>query len=254
LNPVIVAGYVEFLDRKRGYSKPSVKQHLAAIRMLLDYLVTGGVLPVNPASSVRGPRYSVRRGKTSVLTADEARQLLDSTDTDAVIGLRDRALIAVMIYSFARISAAVSMRVGDYFQAGRRRKLRFIEKGGKYNEVFAHHNAEAYIDAYLDATGTWEEKKSPLFRTIDRKLQLSNRPLHRTDALRMVKRRALAAGLPASTCNHTFRATGITTYLKNGGRVEVAQQIAGHESARTTGLYDRRDDEVSLDEVERIVI
>lgn len=70
----------------------------------------------------------------------------------------------------------------------------------------------------------------------------------------MVKRRALAAGLSASTCNHTFRATGITTYLKNGGRVEVAQQIAGHESARTTGLYDRREDEVSLDEVERIVI
>lgn len=105
-----------------------------------------------------------------------------------------------------------------------------------------------------NAAGIWEEKKGPLFRTIDRKLELSSRQLHRTDALRMVKRRALAAGLPVSTCNHTFRATGITTYLKNGGRVEVAQQIAGHESARTTGLYDRRDDEVSLDEVERIVI
>jgi len=133
-------------------------------------------------------------------------------------------------------------------------KFRFMEKGGKYNEVFAHHNAEAYLDAYLEAAGIWDEKKAPLFRTIDRKLQLSDRQLHRTDALRMVKRRALAAGLPASTCNHTFRATGITTYLKNGGRVEIAQQIAGHESARTTGLYDRRDDETSLDEVERIVI
>lgn len=254
LNPVIVAGYVELLDRERGYSKPSVKQHLAAIRMLFDYLVTGGVLPMNPAGSVRGPKYSIKRGRTPVLSAEEARQLLDAIEIDTLIGLRDRALIGVMVFSFSRVSAAVSMRVEDYFQAGKRWKLRFMEKGGKYNEVFAHHNAEAYVDAYLSAAGIWEEKKSPLFRTIDRKLHISPRQMHRTDALRMVKRRALAAGLPLSTCNHTFRATGITTYLKNGGRVEVAQQIAGHESARTTGLYDRRDDQVSLDEVERIVI
>jgi integrase/recombinase XerD len=259
LNPVIVAGYIEFLGRPvdkhgRGYSKPSVKQHLAAIRMLFDYLVTGGVLPMNPASSVRGPKYSSRRGKTSVLSAEEARELLDSIETDTIVGLRDRALIGVMVFSFARISAAVSMRVEDYIQAGKRWKFRFVEKGGKYNEVFAHHNAEAYLDAYLDAAGIWKEKTAPLFRSIDRKLKLSDRQIHRTDALRMVKRRARAAGLSASTCNHTFRATGITTYLKNGGRVEVAQQIAGHESARTTGLYDRRDDEVSLDEVEKIII
>jgi site-specific recombinase XerD len=252
LNPVLVAGYVEVLGR--NYSKPSVKQHLAAIRMLFDYLVTGGILPMNPASSVRGPKYSTKRGKTAVLTAEEARQLLDSIETDTVIGLRDRALIGVMVYSFARVSAAVSMRIEDYFQAGKRWKFRLIEKGGKYNEVFAHHNAEAYLDAYLDAAAIWEEKRSPLFRTIDRRQLLSARAMHRTDALRMVKRRALAAGLSASTCNHTFRATGITTYLQNGGKVEVAQQIAGHESARTTGLYDRRDEEVLLDEVERIMI
>ena len=256
---MIVAGYIEDLGRPSdqdgcGYSKPSVKQHLAAIRKLFDYLVTGGILPANPASSVRGPKYSIKRGKTPVLTAEEARQLLDAIETDTLIGLRDRALIGVMVYSFARVTAAVLMRIEDYLQAGKRWKFRFIEKGGKYNEVFAHHNAEAYLDAYLDAAGIREEKKGPLFRTIDRKQELSLRPMHRTDGLRMVKRRALAAGLPVSTCNHTFRATGITTYLKNGGRVEVAQQIAGHESARTTGLYDRRDDEVSLDEVERIVI
>jgi integrase/recombinase XerD len=254
LNPVVVAGYVERLGDDRGYSKPSVKQHLAAIRTLFDYLVTGGVLAANPATSVRGPKYSTKRGKTSVLSAEEARELLNSISTETIIGLRDRALIAVMVYSFARVSAATSMRVEDYFQAGKRWKFRFMEKGGKYNEVFAHHHAEEYLDAYLEAAGIREERKLPMFRSMDRKTSLSTRQMHRTDVLRMVKRRAVDAGLAASTCNHTFRATGITAYLKNGGRLEVAQQIAGHESPRTTGLYDRRDDEVSLDEIERIAI
>ena len=171
LNPVIVAGYIELLGQPvekngshpshgRGYSKPSVKQHLAAIRMLFDYLVTGGVLRMNPASSVRGPKYSIKRGKTPVLTAGEARQLLDSImpkDKDGnplpprLVDLRDRVLIAVMVFSFARISAAVSMKVEDYVQAGKRWKFRFMEKGGKYNEVFAHHSAEEYLDAYMEA-------------------------------------------------------------------------------------------------------
>lgn len=254
LNPVYIAGYVELLEKERGLAKPSIKQHLAAVRMLLDYFVTGGIIPMNPAGSVRGPRYVIKRGKTPVLLAEEARELLDSIETNTLIGLRDRALISVMIYSFARVSAVTNMKVEDYFQAGKRWKFRFMEKGGKYGEVYAHHNAENYLDAYLDAAGIREEKRTFLFRSVEKKKELSSRGMHRTDVLRMVKRRSLAAGLPGNICNHTFRATGITTYLKNGGRIEVAQAIAGHESARTTGLYDRRDDEVTLDEVERIII
>ncbi len=254
LHPVAIASYIESLAAERGLSKPTIKQHLAAIRTLFDYLVTGGVLKVNPASSVRGPKYVIRRGKTPVLSAEEARQLLDSIEADTLIGLRDRALIGVMIYTFARVSAVVGLRVDDYFPAGKRWKLRFLEKGGKYNEVYAHHKAEEYLDAYLAAAGLRGAGKLPLFRTSDRRGGVTTFPLHRTDVLRMVKRRAAAAGLASHLCNHSFRATGITAYLKNGGRVEVAQQMAGHESSRTTGLYDRRDEEISLDEVERIVI
>src|ERR1043166_7337162 len=103
IQPVHVAAYIEQLGEEK--SKPTVKQHLAAIKMLFDYLVTGGVLPMNPASSVRGPKYVVKRGKTSVLSAEEARQLLDSIETDTLIGLRDRALIALMVYSFSRVTA-----------------------------------------------------------------------------------------------------------------------------------------------------
>lgn len=252
IQPIVVAGYIE--DLTTAYSAPTVKQHLAAIRMLFDWLVTGQVIQMNPASSVRGPKHVVKRGKTPVLTADQTRELLDSIDLTTIIGLRDRALIGVMVYSFARISAAVAMQMEDYFQEGKRWWFRLHEKGGKEHVVPAHHNAEAYLDAYIQAAGIRAFEKTPLFRTITRRRTVSPRGMTRNDALAMVKRRARAAGLPSSTCCHTFRATSITAYLENGGTIENAQAIAAHESPRTTKLYDRTSDEITLDEIERILI
>lgn len=250
IEPVTVAAYVE----QHAGAAPTVKQHLAAIRMLFDWLVTGHIVLHNPATSVRGPKHVVKRGKTPVLTADEARKLIDSIDLSTVIGLRDRALIGVMVYSFARVSAAVSMKVEDFYAEGKRWWLRLHEKGGKRHEVPAHHHADDYLDAYLKAAAIGIEKKSPLFRTVDRSGRITERGMTRTDALRMVKRRVRAAGLSEKVCCHSFRATGITAYLENGGTIENAQSIAAHESPRTTKLYDRTSDEVTLDEIERIVI
>ena len=119
----------------------------------------GQVVPANPAASVRGPTHVVRTGKTPVLQPTEARLLLDTIDTSTLAGLRDRALLAVMVYSFARVSAVVGMRVEDYYQQGKRWWLRLQEKGGKHHAVPVHHKAEAYLDAYLDAA----EKDSPLW-------------------------------------------------------------------------------------------
>ena len=252
VEPVIVAAYVEQLGQSK--SAPTVKQSLAAIRMMFDWMVVGQVLPTNPASSVRGPRHVVKRGKTPVLTGDQARRLLDSIDTSDIIGLRDRALIGLMVYSFARVSAALSMRIEDYYPSGKRWWFRLHEKGGKRHEVPAHHNAEAYLDAYLEAAEIEDDKRGPIFRTIGRDRQLTTNRMHRLDALRMIYRRASAADLDVHACCHTFRATGITAYLENGGTIEKAQQIAAHESPRTTKLYDRTKDELTLDEIERIVI
>jgi len=252
VRPVVISGYIEQLQAT--HSPPTVKQHLAAIRMLFDWLVIGQVVEVNPASSVRGPKYVVKRGKTPVLKSDEARLLLDSIKIDSIVGLRDRAIIGLMCYTFARVSAVVHMKTEDYFQVGKRWWIRLHEKGGKRHEVPAHHNAEAYLDAYLDATGIRVDKKTPLFRSLDRNRKITVNAMTRTDVFRMVKRRAVAAGLPYSTCCHTFRATGITAYLENGGTIENAQAIAAHESPRTTKLYDRTGDEITLDEVERISI
>jgi integrase/recombinase XerD len=159
-----------------------------------------------------------------------------------------------MCCTFARVSAMVNMQVADYYENGKRWWVRLHEKGGKVHPVPCHHNAEAYLDAYLDAAGIRDEKKSPLFRSVDHGRRITANPMTRTDVLRMVKRRALAAGLPSSTCCHTFRATGITAYLENGGTIENAQVIAAHESPRTTKLYDRTSDDITLDEVERIAI
>ena len=181
--PLHVAAYI----RTHSGSAPTVKQHLAAIRVLCDWLVVHQVLPVNPAAAVRGPKHVVTKGATPVLTPAETRLLLDGIDPGSLVGLRDRA-------------------------------------------------------------------KAPLFQSVDRSRRLSGRSLTRRVVLAMIKRRAVAAGLPASTCCHTFRATGITAYLSNGGTLEHAQQIAGHASPRTTKLYDRTADTVTLDEIERIVI
>jgi integrase/recombinase XerD len=253
LTPILVAAYIEELGQ--ALSRPSVKQHLAAIRMLFDYLVVAHLLSINPASPVRGPKHVVKRGKTPVLSAEEARTLLDSIDTSSIGGLRDRALIGVMVFSFARVSAVIDMNAEDFFPQGKRFWFRLHEKGGKRHEVPAHHKAEEYLDSYLAAAEIGQHKGSPLFRTLDRRRELTEDRISRREALAMVKRRARNAGLsPAAVCCHTFRATGITAYLLNGGTIEKAQQIAAHESPRTTKLYDRTSDDLSLDEIEKILI
>jgi integrase/recombinase XerD len=252
IEAITVATYVEQLGTKA--SKPTVKQHLAAIRQLFDYLTTGGILEVNPAASVRGPRYVVKRGKTPVLSSEEARKLLDSIEGNTLIGQRDRALIGMMVYSFARVGAVVTMKAGDYFQHRQRWWLRLHEKGGKRHEVPCHPSLEEYLDTWIAAAGITRDKKGPLFRTMGKGDRLGEKAMSRFDVLHMIKRRAEAASLPYSTCCHTFRATGITTYLQNGGTLEHAQTIANHESPRTTKLYDRTREELSFEEVERIKI
>ncbi len=249
-----VAAYVEDLCRRQ--SAPSTKQSLAAIRQLFDWLATGGVLPFNPATAVRGPKHSAKSGKTPVLDPVEARQLIDRIDVSEPIGLRDRALIGLMVYSFARIGAAVGMKVEDVFTQNRRLWVRLHEKGGKRHEMPCHHNLEAYLAAYIDGCGLAAEPKGMLFRTIGRRNggELTDTPLIQRDAHAIIRRRAEAAGIETKIGNHTFRATGITAYLKNGGTLEKAAAMANHASTRTTQLYDRRHDELTLDEVERVAI
>ncbi len=253
IEPLHVAAYIEGMGK--DFEKPTVKQHLAAIRMLFDWLVTGQVVATNPAHSVRGPKHVVKTGKTTVLDADQARKLLDSIDTSTLVGLRDRALISVMTFAFARIGAVVAMRVEDYYPKSKRWWVRLHEKGGKRHEMPAHHSLEAYLDAYIEAAAIRDDGKAPLFRSAaGRTGTLTAQAMNRIDAWRMIQRRAADLGFRVKIGCHTFRATGITAYLEAGGTLEKAQAMAAHESPRTTKLYDRTGDEITLDEVERITI
>lgn len=253
VRPHHVAGYIE--RKTKTHAPPTVKQHLAAIRVLFDWLVVGQIVPTNPAGSVRGPKYVVKQGKTPVLLGEEARRLLDSIKTDTVVGLRDRAFIALLVYTFARVSAAVNMNVEDVYVQGKRTWVRLHEKGGKEHTLPCHHELEAYLDAYMVAAGVDGEKGTPLFRTAFGKTgKITPRRFDRQSAWYMVKRRAVEAGILSPIGCHTFRATGITAYLLNNGSLEKAQMMAAHESPRTTKLYDRTNDQISLDEVERILL
>ena len=171
VEPMVLPAYIEQLSG--ALAPASVKQHLAALRMLFDWFVVGQVLPFNPASSVRGPKHVVKTGKTPVLSAKETRALLDGIDVSTVVGLRNRALLGVLVYSFARVSAAV------------------------------------YVDAYLTAVGIGQDRRGPLFRSCEpgRRDALQDRAMSRLSALKMIKRRAQKAGLPAEICAHSFRGT-----------------------------------------------
>lgn len=253
VTPIHIAAYIQTI--KSRYAAPTVKQHLAAIRMLFDWLVVGHMMDINPAHAVRAPKYSVKKGKTPVLTPDEARELLDAIDITTLIGLRDRALIGLMVYTFARVGAATQMKVEDYFIQGRRGWVRLHEKGGKLHTVPCHHNLDAYLEAYIQTADLNADPQGILFRTVAGKTgKLTTKALSQKDVHRMIGKRAATAAIKTKIGCHTFRATGITAYLKNGGRLEIAQQMANHESSKTTSLYDRRGDEISLDEVERIRI
>lgn len=257
VKPPHVGAYIESLTVAKpegpSLSKPTAKQHLAALRMLFDWLVVGHVMDTNPAHAVRGPKYSQKKGKTPVLDREEARALITAIDTGSLIGLRDRALIGIMIYTFARVGAVLQMNVGDYFSQGRRGWVRLHEKGGKEHEAPCIPKLETYLDEYIATAGIAGDKDGPLFRTTGRSTGIAHR-MTQQDAYRMIERRAKQAGIKTRIGNHSMRATGITDYLKSDGSLSEARKMANHADTRTTQLYDRRADAASLDEYQKVGI
>lgn len=259
--PRVVSDYIRGMECigasgiPRPASKPTRKLHLAAIRLFLDYCVQRHAIMLNPALSVRGPRHSVAEGKTPAIDARQARALLDSIDLSRPIGIRDRTIIATLIFTAARVGAVAKLSRRDYFSDGRQRYLRFDEKGDKQRVIPVRHDLEGMLDRYLEET-VWHDPDAPLFVTAaGHSGRLSQRGMSANDMLRMVKRRMLASGLPArELCCHSFRAGTATNLLEQGVDAAEVQFLLGHSDPRTTRLYDRRQLRVSRNIVERIAV
>jgi site-specific recombinase XerD len=242
--------------RNENTSVATRKQHLAAIRHYFDGLVTRHAIILNPALSVRGERYQVVEGKTPEITVTGARQLLASIGTSNVVKLRDRAIVAILIYTAARAGAVATLKRSSFYHAGDQWMLHFDEKGGKSREIPVRHDLEQMIFEYLDAAGLRNaHKDAPVFRTAYKKTaQLTQNAVHVVDICRVVKRRLKDAGLPTRLSPHSFRVTTITDLLEQGVPLEDVQRLAGHADPRTTRLYDRRDKKITRNIVERISI
>lgn len=251
ITPVHMAAYRDQLINEK-MSAATVKRHLSALRMLFSHMVETGAMAYNPAREVKTPTIRRTEGKTPALSPEQMHELFQSIGDEKLIDLRDRALIGVMAYTFARVSAACRLTASDYIDLGRQTYLRIKEKGGVEREIPCHPSLAEYLDAWIGTSGV--VGASPLFPTFSGSAhdQLSERAITRDECLQMVKRRLKQAGLPTLFSNHSFRATGITTFLENGGQLEVAQRIAGHADSRTTKGYDRRATRLELSEIVRV--
>jgi site-specific recombinase XerD len=252
VSPRDVGSYLDGLD----YAAATKKLHLSGIRHFFDTLVTRHVVVLNPAASVRGERLQVIEGKTPEITIEQARVLIRSIDASNVIGLRDRAIIGILIYTAARVGAIAKLRRADFYDLGDQYCLRFSEKGGKSREIPVRHDLRHFIWEYLVAGGLeYSDKSSPLFRTTVRRTRtLTQFGMTPGDMGRMVKRRIRDVGLPDRLSPHSFRVTTITDLLSQGVPLEDVQNLAGHADPRTTRLYDRRQRKVTRNIVERISI
>jgi site-specific recombinase XerD len=245
----------EYFDQHTG-SLPTKKLHLAALRAFFDVLVNRHVIVLNPAATVRGERYQAVEGKTPEITIDQARLLLKATAGLSPVQLRDRAIIATLIYTAARAGAVAALRLKDFVWDGTQHKLRFLEKGGKERLIPVRHNLQLDVLAYLN----WFDWKtepcdSPLFRSVaGRTGQLTQQPIRNVDICRMVKRRLHDAGLPLHLSPHSFRVATVTDLLTQQVPLEDVQYLAGHSDPRTTRLYDRRQQQVMRNTVDRISI
>lgn len=252
VSPRDVGSYLDGLD----YAPATKKLHLSAIRHFFDTLVTRHAVVLNPAASVRGERLQVVEGKTPEITVQQARQLMRDIDINSVVGLRDRAVIGILIYTAARVGAVSKLRRGDFYDTGEQFCLRFGEKGGKSREIPVRHDLYRFITDYLVAGSLeYSDKSRPLFRTTIRRTKtLTQNRMTSGDMGRMVKRRLKDIGLPLRLSPHSFRVATITDLLSQGVPLEDVQFLAGHSDPRTTGLYDRRNRRVTRNIVERISI
>jgi integrase/recombinase XerD len=241
-----------WLKRHTG-SVATQRQHLAAVRLLFDHLLEKGVVDINPAARAKAPRLERGSAHTPIFEQSEIKAFLDAIKVDSLIDKRDKALFSTLAYSWARVSAAVGLKVEDYYERNGERWLRLHEKRGKIHEVPVHSNAREAIDQWLLASNLGCNPSAPLFPAFGKDKKTPElRHMDRTSVWKLVQARAHASGLEKRVCCHSFRATGITEYMSAGGSLDIAQRIAGHSQLSTTKIYDRSQDRLTMAEIEKV--
>ncbi len=257
IEPFMVGAYLKHLRTKggrngTGLGKPSVKLKLAGLRKFFDHFVVNQVIPSSPALSVRGPKLKIEKGKTPVLSLEDFQNLVGSIDRSTLVGKRDYAWLVLAFTSWCSVSALEGLAVRDYEHSGKRSFIRVEEKGSKSDRKPVHHKAQEAVDELLVAAAIGDDKKSPIFQSVNRDGTYSGRPFRRNKVWEMVRRRAKQAEVSENICCHTFRGTGITEFRRAGGDIKVAQKRANHADPRTTAVYDRSEDDETLEDVELV--
>ncbi len=250
ITPAHVGRYFEQLT----VSTATKKLHLSALRHFFDRMVNRHVIVLNPALSVRGERSHVTEGKTVEIPPSETRQLLESIDVSNIVGLRDRLAISMLAFTAARVGAIVKLTIADVRVSATHPVLRLKEKRGKSREIPIRYELADFLEAYLQ-TLPLPEGTQPLLRTaIGRTKRLTDSAMAAADVRCMLKRRLKDAGLPTHYSPHAFRVMVVTNLLTQGIPLEQVQFLAGHSDPRTTRLYDRRQQQVTRNLVERISV
>lgn len=252
ITPGMVGKYITELP-----GRPATRKlNLAALRRFFDVMVLRHVIILNPASSVRGERYTVQEGLTPEITVDQAKQLLKSIAGESIIDLRDKAILSVLAYTGARVGAVAKLKIGSLLNDGSQYQLRFEEKNNRQRQLPVRHDLQKILLAYLGKANPKEAPKAtPFFRTTNRKTgKLSDQGVTGMYIYKMLKRRLKIARLPDHIVPHSLRACVVTDLLTQGLPLEDVQLLVGHSDPRTTRLYDRRQREVTRNLVERISI
>jgi site-specific recombinase XerD len=220
----------------------TVRRRLAALSSLFKHLVRYGYAEKNPVSEVERPAINREQGTTLAFSRADANKLLDKPDEKTLVGLRDRAILAVGLQVGLRRAEIASLTVEDLHQNRGYDSLRVIRKGGRHDALAIHPSTVKRLKAYLEAAGHADDLDGPLFRSLSHnsKRQETRRHMHPDAIDRVLRKYAKAIGLDRGYSAHSMRATFITTALENGCSLEDVQRAAGHREPSTTKLYDRR--------------
>ena len=232
------ANAVQYFAEHDG-SSATLRQNKSVICGLFDHFITLHLATYNPFLQVRITPESSVRLKTPALTINELSLLFERIDCSDIMGLRDRALMGLIFYAFARVSCALQIRASDLSVKEEGVFLCLPDRKGTRNEYPLHPQAYQYVKEYLSAAAHLLIPESPIFQSV-RRGTLSGRGMGPTDVLRMFKRRSAEANLPVEVSADRLVATGIAFFLKEGGTLEEAQFLARHTNPNTTSKYASR--------------